>query len=199
MMPRGSPCRRGSRRPLARNVVLAALSLGCALVIVVAAHSTPHDPIYSVDQVYAGLWVHPSTWVGRTVRVRGVEISASDYRGNAWGQLLSTTWRPGMSTNDVISLVIVPQPRTRGWLACAAYRCPPSSVAPCRSRKPRITGNQPCTASPCMTRTRARPSPALALRALSSTRRHRAGEAPRQRAQERPRPGGAQHDRDHDR
>lgn len=72
MMPRGSPCRRGSRRPLARNVVLAALSLGCALVIVVAAHSTPHDPIYSVDQVYAGLWVHPSTWVGRTVRVRGI-------------------------------------------------------------------------------------------------------------------------------
>ena len=116
MIPRSSLGRRGFMRLLARSVAIAALSLGCAVVLAVAAHPTPRDPIYSVDQVYAGLWVHPSAWIGRTVRVRGVEISASDYRGNTWGQLLSTTWRPGMSTNDVISLVIVPQPPDP-WLA----------------------------------------------------------------------------------
>lgn len=116
MIPRSSLGRRGFMRLLARSVAIAALSVGCAVVLAVAAHPTPRDPIYSVDQVYAGLWVHPSAWIGRTVRVRGVEISASDYRGNAWGQLLSTTWRPGISTNDVISLVIVPQPPDP-WLA----------------------------------------------------------------------------------
>ncbi len=99
-----------------RRVALLVLGLACVVAIAVAAHPAPRNPIYSVDQVYGGLWAYPSAWVGRTVRVRGIEVSTRDYRGNMWGQLLSTTWRPGMQADDVPNLVIAPQPPDP-WLA----------------------------------------------------------------------------------
>jgi hypothetical protein len=47
-----------------RRVALLVLGLACVVAIAVAAHPAPRDPIYSVDQVYGGLWAHPSAWSG---------------------------------------------------------------------------------------------------------------------------------------
>lgn len=114
-------------RSLFRNGLVAALGLGCAVVIASEARPTPQDPIYSVDQVYTGLWAQPSAWVGRTVRVRGVEIGANDYRGNTWSLLLPATWRAGTPTDNVTSLVIAPQ-RPDPWLAYLRHLPLPAAI-----------------------------------------------------------------------
>jgi hypothetical protein len=54
-------------------VALLGLALASSVLLAVAAGSqVPQGPMYSVAQVQAGLAHSPGSWLGRTVRVRGV-------------------------------------------------------------------------------------------------------------------------------
>jgi hypothetical protein len=72
------------------RVTLLGLALTSSVLIMVAAGSqVAQDPVYSVAQVQASLARHPSVWLRRTVRVRGVASECAYAYAS-----LCTSWQP---------------------------------------------------------------------------------------------------------
>ncbi len=67
--------------------------------------------IYTVAQVQVGIAGAPQMWIGRIIRVRGIEIGASDYTGRQWATLAPATEASG-PLNDADVIVIAPEPPT---------------------------------------------------------------------------------------
>ncbi len=74
--------RRSARRVIVLAVIAVLLTTTIVSTYAVTSSSAEQGQLYTVEQVETGLRVHPTTWVGQTIRVRGRLVQ--DTLGMTW-------------------------------------------------------------------------------------------------------------------
>jgi hypothetical protein len=113
-----------ARLPLLRGGLLGLLLAG-GLAVAALAWPLDQGPVYAVAQLQAGLADQPQTWLGRTVRVRGV------VRGCPYGLPgPCASWQPELrhpvpqATEAGAGLLLVPVPARPDALTARLRRIP---------------------------------------------------------------------------